>query len=162
MKTLFTILFCLFSVNLYAQEIYPKNCVPWPVKEAQPIYTAAQPVILMLHNLSDHDLWITQPPSDRGVQAGFSSLLQSGKWSALILSQGNEKQTLKCIESQPGHEQEISCANVLAICQWLKAKLPEQTSGIFWGGENMNLAPLQAYLARQGYILNETSRVNSE
>ena len=151
MKILLCFLFCFISINSYAQEIYPKNCVPWPVKEAQPTYIAAQPVVLLIHNLSSNDLWITQPLSDRGAQAGFSSLLQAGKWSALVLSQGNEKQNLKCIESIPGHEQEISCTNVLAICQWLKPKFPEQSSGVFWGGENMNLAPLQAYLARQGY-----------
>lgn len=153
MKTLLTILCCIFSLSLHAQEVYPKNCVPWPIKDAQPIFTTTQPVILMLHNLSEMDLWITKPASDQGAQAGFSSLLQAGKWSSLVISQGDEKLPLKCIESKPGHEQEVSCANVLAICQWQKVKFPDQSSGIFWAGENMNLAPLQAFLARQGYIL---------
>lgn len=153
MKIILTFLLYLCSFILHAQEVYPKNCVPWPIKEPQPIFTATQPVILMLHNLSEMDLWITKPASDQGAQAGFSSLLQAGKWSALVISDSKEKLPLKCIESKPGHEQEISCATVLAICEWQKPTFPDQTSGIFWAGENMNLAPLQAFLARQGYLL---------
>ncbi len=153
MKFLSIILFCVLSNGTQAQEVYPKGCIPWPIHDAMPLITSTKPIILMLHNLSDADLWVTRPSSDQGAQAGFSSLVQVGKWSALVINQDNASLPLKCIESKPGHEQQIPCSDVLAICQWPKTKFPEASSGIFWAGENMNLAPLQAYLARQGYVL---------
>ncbi|MCX7118691.1 MAG: hypothetical protein NTZ86_02295 [Legionellales bacterium] len=153
MRFLTTILFCVLSLDALAQEVYPTGCVPWPIHEAIPTITNTQPLILMLHNLSNNDLWVTRPANDQGAQAGFSSLLQAGKWSSLAINLNKTSLPIKCIESQPGHEQEISCADVLAICQWPKTKFPEIDSGIFWAGENMHLAPLLAFLARQGYVL---------
>lgn len=153
MKFLAAILLCMISINTFAQEVYPRGCVPWPIHDAIPTITTTQPVILMLHNLSNNDLWVTRPASDKGVQAGFSSLLQTGEWSALAINRDKTSLPIKCIESKPGHEQEISCADAMAICQWPKTKFPEIDSGIFWAGENMHLAPLQAFLARQGYVL---------
>jgi hypothetical protein len=107
----------------------------------------------MLHNLAENDIWVTRPASDQGAQAGFGSLLQAGKWSSLAINLTKISLPLKCIESRPGHEQPIACKDVLAICQWPNTKFPKLDSGIFWAGENMNLAPLQAFLARQGYGL---------
>ena len=153
MKFLSTILFCMLSMGALAQEIYPTGCVPWPVHDALPTISNTEPTIFMLHNLSNNDLWVTRPSSDKGAQAGFSSLLKTGRWSALAINVTKASLPLKCIESVPGHEQEIPCAAVLAICQWPKTKFPDKDSGIFWAGENMHLAPLQAFLARQGYVL---------
>ncbi|MBP6918057.1 MAG: hypothetical protein KBB94_04005 [Legionellaceae bacterium] len=153
MRLLTTILFCVLSLDALAQEVYPTGCIPWPIHEAIPTFTNTQPSILMLHNLSNNDLWVTRSANDQGAQAGFNSLLQAGKWSSLAINLDKTSLPIKCIESQPGHEQEISCADVLAICQWPKTKFPEIDSGIFWAGENMHLAPLQAFLARQGYVL---------
>lgn len=153
MKFLSVILCCVISMGVRAQEVYPRGCVPWPIRDAMPNITTKQPLMLMLHNLSDADLWVTRPASNQGAQAGFSSLLQAGKWSALAINQDNASLPLQCIESKPGHEQAIPCSDVLAICQWPKVTFPEANAGIFWAGENMLLAPIQAYLARQGYVL---------
>lgn len=153
MKCLFGIFCCILAFSIHAQEVYPEGCVPWAIHDAVPVIKAQQPLILMLHNLSDTNLWVTRPSSDSGAQAGFSSLLQAGKWSALAINQNKASLPLQCIESKPGHEQAIPCGDVLAICQWPNTKFPEASSGIFWAGENMLLDPLLAYVARQGYVL---------
>ena len=105
----------------------------------------------MLHNLSGLDLWITHPVSEADTAAGWSSRLQSGHWSALALD--TTAFELSCIESKPGHEQQVSCEHALAICEWPITSSPEHTSGIFWAGENMSLTALTAYLSRRGFEL---------
>ena len=154
MKFLSVLLCCVIAVGVHAQEVYPRGCVPWPIHDAMPVITATQPLMLMLHNLSDTDLWVIRPASDQGAQAGLSSLLQAGNWAALAINQDKASLPLHRIESRPGHEQAIPCSDVLAICQWPKATFPEGNAGIFWAAENRLLAPIQAYLARQGYVLH--------
>jgi len=157
MKFLASLIILISSLTSFAQEMYPKGCVPWVIHDAMPKLSAKKPVVIMLHNVSDTELWITHPVVDPGAQAGFSSLLQSGKWSALAFSQISHSFALQCIESRPGHEQQISCETVLAICQWPNSKLPKTDSGVFWAAENMDIAPLKAYIERQGYDLNSSS-----
>ncbi|PJD92393.1 MAG: hypothetical protein CK424_05650 [Legionella sp.] len=154
MKCLCLILLCVLPLVTTAQEIYPKGCVPWVIHDPIPDIDNKKPTVLMLHNLSTNDLWITHPVKSPGAQAGFSSLLQMGKWSALVLNRAHKSFLLQCIESKPGHEQQISCADVLAICQWPNSKIPEDKTGVFWAGENMDLSPLKAYIERQGFVLD--------
>jgi hypothetical protein len=153
MKCLFLLVLWTLSWSVAAQEVYPLGCTALPVHDVSPNISNTQPMLLMLHNLSDIDLWVIRPGNGEGMQAGLSSLIQAGNWSALSINVNKNSLTLKCIESKPGHEQEVSCADALAICQWSKATFPERSSGVFWAGENMHLAPLQAFLARQGYVL---------
>ena len=137
-----------------AQEMYPKGCSPWVIQTPEVALSSQQPTVMMLHNVSETDLWITQVLKDNpGVHAGFPSLLQAGKWSALTLDKPTEGFTIRCIESKPGHEQPVPCVDVLAVCQWLKTKLPESATGAFWAGENMDFNPLKAYIERRGFIL---------
>lgn len=154
MKFLTLILLCALPMVTTAQEMYPKGCVPLVIHDAIPDIAHKKPTLFMMHNLSTNDLWITHPVADPGAQAGFSSLLQMGKWSALVLNHANKSFLLKCIESKPGHEQQISCADVLAICQWPNSTIPADKSGVFWAGENMDFSPLKAYIERQGFVLD--------
>ena len=71
---------------------------------------------MMIHNISEMDLWITHPISDPSAGAGWSSRLQSKRWSAFAL--GSQSFELSCIESKPGHEQQVPCAGALVVCQW--------------------------------------------
>lgn len=157
--TFLSLMLMLLSSTIAAQEIYPKGCIPWVIREAVPKLTNKQPTVMMMHNLTDSDLWLTHPTKDPGAQAGFSSKLAAGKWSALALSNAKKSFALMCIESRPGHEQQIACADVLAICQWPTSQLPESAHGIFWAGENMDLNPLRAYIERMGFILDQRNQL---
>ena len=102
-------------------------------------------------NLSAFDVWITHPASDATFDSGWSSRLQGNQWSALALDKTKIK--LNCIESKPGHEQQVSCEQALAACEWPITSRPEHAHGIFWAGENMTLTALTAYIGRHGFEL---------
>lgn len=153
MKSLLAILIILSSWMTHAQEIFPTGCIPLAVQGELVKLSTDKPLIAMIHNLSNTDLWITHPVTDSGAQAGWSSRLESGKWSALALDSQTKKFTLSCIESKPGHEQQIPCSDVLAVCQWPDTKMPEKKSGTFWAGEDMDMLPLKAYIERLGFVL---------
>jgi hypothetical protein len=121
----------------------------------QVVIPAAKPTVTMIHNLSSADLWITHPVSDPGASAGWSSHLQAGNWSALVMD--GKAFELSCIESKPGHEQQVSCAAVLAVCQWPAKGLPQKSTGTYWIAEDMAMSPLIAYMKRQGFVISKSS-----
>lgn len=134
-----------------ATEIFPTGCAPIMVHEELLTLSAAKSTLVMIHNLSNTDLWITHPVKEPNSSAGWSSRLQAGNWSALAL---NKKSfALSCIESRPGHEQQAPCAGLIAACQWANVKMPKKQKGTFWAGEDMTLSALKAHVGSRGIIL---------
>ncbi len=70
---------------------------------------------------------------------------------------GTKPFDLNCIESKPGHEQQISCVNVLTACQWSNVKHPDN-SGTFWAAEDMSLKAILAELGSRGFILPDNNK----
>lgn len=146
------LLFCyLLLSNVHAEEIFPPKCQPVVISDEIVPLSTTKPTVIMIHNLSTTELWLTHPSQEGRANAGWSSRVQSDNWSALALDR--KKFTLNCIESRPGHEQQIPCKEVVAVCQMQDVTVPEHLSGTFWAGENMAMAPLIAYIKRRGYIL---------
>ena len=143
----------LLTWNANAEEIFPNGCTPLVVTGELVALPAAKTTITMVHNLSNMDLWITHPVSEPNASAGWSSRLQAGNWSALALN--DEAFELSCIESSPGHEQQTPCSAVVAVCQWTASKMPNNSAGTYWAGEDMPLAPLIAYIKRRGFVFSE-------
>jgi hypothetical protein len=143
---------CCFGLTpvLHAAEFLPAGCVPIVVEQLIQ-FPADKPGLMMIHNLSTTTIWLIPetPPTD--PDANWNSALARGHWSALNLD--NNSLALHCIESKPGHEQEIPCGERIAVCQWIPSAHPDKPKGIFWAGENQALTPLIAYLGRQGFIL---------
>lgn len=154
MKIIFCFLLILFFSICNAKEIYPDGCSPFPIsgKEENAMLKTSKPSLLMLHNLTNADVWVTHPVKEPGASAGWTTLLSKDNWSALFLT---EKQfQLSCIEENPGHVQQVLCKDVLAVCVWKNLTLSENDDLIkntFWAGENMSLSELTAYLARSGF-----------
>ena len=151
MKLLLGLLILLAGTSVHAEVIFPASCKPILVKDESIVLNAKEPQVVLIHNLSASDLWITHPVSDPSASAGWSSRLESGNWSALTVDK--EAFELSCIESKPGHEQQVPCAGVTAVCEWQGAKTPEQTTGTFWAGENLSLQTLTAHLNGRGFKL---------
>ncbi|KTD66313.1 hypothetical protein [Legionella spiritensis] len=145
------LLLFLVSVGVHAEEKTPPSCRSVAVQGESVTLSARKPQLVLIHNLSDADLWITHPVSEPGASAGWSSRLQSGKWSALALDQKSFE--LSCIESRPGHEQQIPCAGVIAVCQWSDVGMPAKAAGTYWAGEDMTLSKLMTYLGGNGFKL---------
>jgi hypothetical protein len=137
---LVTSLFLVPASALWAKEALPSYaaCKPISVKKDPFIVGSDKPVLLLIHNVSSSELWLTHP-SDKGVSAGWSSQIQGGNWSALVL---NKKSfALQCIESQPGHEQQVPCIGLITVCQWTK-DVKFASPNTAWAGENKPLKEL--------------------
>ena len=151
MKFAVAVLLVLLAGVVEADDNIAASCKPISVEGEALILSTKEPLVIMIHNLSNADLWITHPVSEPSASAGWSSRLQASNWSALALDK--ESFELSCIESKPGHEQQIPCAGAIAVCAWSAVTIPEQTTGTFWAGEDMTLSALKAHLAGRGFGL---------
>ena len=143
-----------FTAMAQAQDGFPPTCQALSVQGETLTLEPKQPEVFLIQNLSSNDIWITHPVSEPSASAGWSSRLEAGNWSALTVDK--KAFELSCIESRPGHEQQIACEGVLAVCGWASVKLPANANGTFWAGENMTLAALTAELGGRGYVVPVT------
>lgn len=151
MKFILSLFFILMANLVHAEERLPSSCKAVTLQEKSVALSTKKPVLAMIHNLSETDLWITHPVSEPSASAGWSSRLQAGNWSSLALDK--ESFELSCVESKPGHEQQVSCKAVIFVCLWPEVIIPVKQTGTFWAGENMNLSALMAYLGTRGFEL---------
>lgn len=151
MNYLLLLVLSLLSFVASAKKEVPESCNPLAVQGETLMLSVDKPQVMLIHNSSNLDLWVTHPVSDPGASAGFSSRIQAGKWSALVVDQ--KAFELSCIESKPGHEQQIPCTGTINVCQWSEVTLPNQSSGIFWAAENMELPALITHLGSNGFGL---------
>ena len=147
---LFLVLPTWFS---YAEEIYPPGCNALMVSDETVKLSTDKPTLVFLHNISNVDIWITHPTTTtEGMSGGWTSDLQAGNWSAFALDKKGFE--LSCIESRPGHEQQIPCVGVLAACQFKTVTQPEKLKGTFWAGENRTLTALTAHIGSRGFTIS--------
>lgn len=151
MKLLPGLIFLLLASAAQADENFPASCQPIGVQSDSLILKTTKPLVVLVHNLSASDLWITHPVSDPGASAGWSSRLQAGNWSALAVDK--DAFELSCIESKPGHEQQVPCMGMIGVCEWPDVKIPAQLTGTFWIGEDMALSALTAQMGGRGFVL---------
>ncbi|MBA2656807.1 MAG: hypothetical protein H0U70_07445 [Tatlockia sp.] len=151
MKFLLSILLLSITSAIFAEnDKLPSSCKAVEMNEAAFILSTEKPTLVMISNLSKVDLWLTHPSSDSGASAGWSSRLEAGNWSALALEEKSFE--INCIESKPGHEQQIPCAKAISACKWPMVK-SDKEKGSFWAGENMNLPALISHLEGRGFKL---------
>lgn len=151
MQYIMFLIVAFLSTGAIGKTASVASCKPIPVKGDTVIIKTKKPALLFIHNLSTIDLWITHPVSEPSASAGFSSRLQASNWSALALSQKTFE--LSCIESKPGHEQQIPCEGSISICQLRDSSITKNANGMFWAGENMKLGKLKEYLGTRGFKL---------
>ncbi len=141
----------LFSLTSNADASLPKNCKAMAVQGNSITLNAKKSKIIFIHNLSKTDLWLTHPVTEPSASGGWSSRIQTDHWSAFVVNKPSF--IISCIESIPGHEQQIPCEGAIAVCQWKGAKIPEKEQGTFWAGEDLPLAELTAALGGRGFGL---------
>lgn len=145
--------FCLSLLAFYshAESTLPAGCQAVGVQGESITLKSKHKQVVFVHNLTSTDLWITHPVTNPGASAGWTSRLQAEHWSALVVDKSPF--VLSCIESRPGHEQQIPCESAIAVCQWLHVKIPANEQGTFWAGEDMSLAALTAAIGGRGFVL---------
>jgi len=156
MKYLLLLLMTCSSNLLYADDNLPASCQPLVVQGETIKLSAKQPMVILIHSLAEGDLWLNHPIADVGASAGWSSQLNAGNWTALALNK--EDFELSCIESKPGHEQQVPCEGMLAACEWPTVRMPAQLKGTFWAGENMTLPALLVHLGGRGFGLPASAK----
>lgn len=144
--------FSLFSFYVAAESTLPVGCQAVVVQCETVTLQAKKSSLVFIHNLTSADLWITHPVTNPGASAGWSTRLQNGNWSALALNKGPF--ALNCIESRPGHEQQVPCEGLIAVCKWKGVKIPENGQGsTFWVAEDMSLSALTAAVGARGFVI---------
>jgi hypothetical protein len=146
--------FCLVLLSVYAlaEPTLPTGCQPVAVRGEAVTLKSKKAKLVFIHNISKTDMWLTHPVIDSGASAGWTSRLQSGNWSALVVDK--PPFALTCIESRPGHEQQLPCEGAIAVCQWLSVKIPNNLqNGTFWAAEDKSLDALTAAIGGRGLIL---------
>jgi hypothetical protein len=151
MKIISILALMLWVSGASAEDSFPASCKPLAVQSDSIVLKIKTPLVVLIHNLSSSDLWITHPVSDPGASAGWSSRLEAKNWSALAVDKDDFE--LSCIESKPGHEQQVPCVGMIEVCEWPAVKIPEKFKGTFWIGENMALKPLTSYMGGRGFEL---------
>jgi hypothetical protein len=141
----------LISLNLFAENTLPTGCKAIPVQGESLTLNAKKSKLVLIHNRSDLDLWLTHPVTEPGASAGWATRIQADHWSALTVDQPSF--VITCIESRPGHEQQIPCEAAIAACQWKAAKIPKREKGTFWAGEDLPLTELTAAIRGKGFVL---------
>lgn len=142
--------FLLLSLAVHAESTLPKGCKAVTVQGELVTVQAKKNKLLFIHNLTDTDLWITHSTKNTTDSNDLTSRLQTGNWSALTITGGIF--SLQCIESRPGHEQQIPCENSIAVCQWSKVTFPKNHSNV-WAKEDMSLGGLTAAIGASGFVL---------
>lgn len=149
MKIVLWICTLLLSLPAIAANVLPKGCTPIAVQQDTVTIKNKKPRLVFIHNTTENDLWITHQVVDSGANAGWSSRLQANKWSALVVAKGPF--AIECIESKPGHEQQIPCPGAIVMCQWKKSKMPKDHKGDYWAAEDMTLRALMAAIGDKGF-----------
>lgn len=135
---------CFWLTSTFAASL-PPNCNPVMLDAENPTLKAVKTQIFVLHNIGVQTLWITHPTKNPGASAGYTSELGAGKWSALVLK--NPEFAIGCVESRPGHEQAVSCAEAISVCSY--TTIPKDLQGNYWLVENQSMPKLQEALQKR-------------
>ncbi len=140
----------LLSYSVYSGAELPKGCKPLMVQGESVMIKGKDAKIILIHNVAQSDLWITHPVAEPSASAGWTSRLQADHWSALFVAK--PPFALNCIESRPGHEQQIPCEGAIIVCAWSKVAHGEKNQATFWAAENMPLGALTTALGTRGLL----------
>ncbi len=150
-------LLAIFSTGFaHAGLVMPKGCLPLSIKTESAWLKTKKPMLFLMMNNGDNDLWLVHPVDDPGASAGWTSKIEPRHWSAILINKDFE---LNCIESLPGHEQHISCEQVLALCSYPSLKINPSLMGNAWMAENLPIRALITELGQRGLQVPEDDKL---
>lgn len=124
-----------------------KHCQPVAVSGESMALTTKKPAFFLIQNTASSDVWLSHSSTDR--EGDMTIRIAPRQWSALILKQSNF--TINCIESRPGHEQQLPCDSLLTVCQAEKIRIPsaEQNTHFMTNNVRRTLALWQTPLKKK-------------
>lgn len=134
----------LISFSLFATESFPKNCKVFAFKGENLVIKAPKPKVILINNQTEATLFLSHTGN-----TGLTTKIDAAKWASLVVHQ--KKFIIQCIESKPGHEQQVPCEGMLTTCQLSKVKIPQSRDKTFWAAENLDRKALENHLAESGF-----------
>jgi hypothetical protein len=156
MRVLISLYLLLTTTLCIAETSLPVGCHALAVQGNTLTLQAKKNKMIFIHNITQTDLWITHSVTNPSTSAGWSSRLQGENWSALALDKGPFE--IQCIESKPGHEQQVPCVGAIIVCQWNGVKFPKQSKGTYWAEEDMSLSALTTAIGTRGFVIPEAKK----
>ena len=139
----------IFSSLAVSKEYLPKGCQSIALEGTDIHLKAHADHLLFLHNVSESEIWLGNRES-----AKLTLDMHPGGWSVLFIPSADAN--WRCVESQTGHEQQVPCQSVIALCQW-PATAPKnvQFKNSLWLVENQSIVVAKAYLQRMGWLFDK-------
>lgn len=148
---LYLILFLNLTGLARGELKLPNNCQPIAITSATVDFSSfvvQNPTLIIIHNLAKTNLWLTLHDEVANYD-NLSSMISADHWAAIIWSHKSSK--FSCIETRPGHEQQISCEGMVFLCRWEITKSKKDIPANFWLAENMSLPILLEHLSSHGF-----------
>ncbi len=136
MKLYISGLFYILLSTLTFADNFIKSCKILSINNDNLEFNVNKSAIFFVHNITANDVWLIA----NNNAVNLNNKLIAKQWSALILTTHLLK--FSCIESRPGHEQRLSCANLITVCQTTMKTAATATS---WDGKNMSKVALLRY-----------------
>ncbi|MDP3560282.1 MAG: hypothetical protein Q8R79_08060 [Legionellaceae bacterium] len=137
------------SIGGHAAQPLPNHCTPIVIEGEFLSFDTQKPGVFLLHNISNYQVWLTRVNTHEEQQ---SSELSPDKWTTIVIK--DRKLEYQCIESSPGHEQEMPCQLMLMACQWSKGSIPSTVTHSMLALENETLAQTRSILGSRGFHLD--------
>ena len=149
------VFFCFFLLSslAWAESTLPVGCQAVKVQGESVKLTFEKSKLAFVHNLTNTDLWVTHSGASYNTDSSWAGRLQAGNWSALVVDK--PPFILNCIESRPGHEQQVPCEGAIAVCLWLGVDVSDKQDGqgALWTEEDKSFSALTAAVGARGLVL---------
>ncbi len=157
MRFIFFLLNTCLLITTGSALAFPKNCVTAHIiyKQQEVILHSQQAAstarLFLFQNIGKQSFWLDHPVQHPAASAGWASQIQAKHWSALVLPAGQENFAVSCTQIKPGSTQNLSCKELVAVCQMQNVGFPKGSNGSYWAAENLGLEKLWQRLQQRGF-----------
>lgn len=110
--------------------------------------------LYLIHNTSEDTIYMNhEVKNDPGAQAGWSTELGPGNWTAFSLDKVNFNFT--CGKMVPGKFDQVSCGDELSACKFTNAEFSKSAKGSYWVSENKTLEETLATIKSRGITVSK-------
>lgn len=139
----------LCSNLVLAKEYLPTGCQAVALQGMNIDSIPTTKKLYFFHNISGKEIWLANRQSPK-LTVG----MQPEAWNILYAPQ--QPLSWRCIQVETGHEQQVACQEVMALCEWA-AQAPDSlnTKSASWLVENQSILVAKAYLQRMGWLFDK-------
>lgn len=152
MRVCILLVFSFLSLNVFAD-----NCVPVKPKmhDKNMVFSYAgekdSGQVYFFHNTSTQGIWMDHP-SNHAMNAGWSSYVRAGNWSAFLLNRKNFE--ISCATIQPGQVNYLDCSKIISVCSPSNSSFKAPVKGSFWLAEDKSWDELMKIVSKRGVSLS--------